>query len=321
MIKKMLIIAVIIVAVLGLDYTFSLAEEPIGYVTSLKGDVSVIHAGEREKTSLGLSDPVYLGDIIQTGANSKIQILMEDESLLNLGEKARITIKDHMYQPEKDLRSSIYKLIRGKVRVVVGKLFSDPGSHLEVETPTSIIGIRMTEFIVWAVSPELTVVIALDGKVIAKNIRSDLVCVETVPAGYASQIAKDACPTAPAKTPSEKMEEILIETEAYMPPPTQEMPLSTASLKESVQNILAVAPATILAPIAGILGTGLMGATSPMAGRTVLGPLTAGAANIQLLSIQPGEVKSTFTLPPIKPPPLLIPPVLLLLPKPPPPPH
>ena len=180
----MLIIAVIIVAVLGLDYTCSLAEEPIGYVTSLKGDVSVIHAGEREKTSLGLSDPVYLGDIIQTGANSKIQILMEDESLLNLGEKARITIKDHMYQPEKDLRSSIYKLIRGKVRVVVGKLFSDPASSLEVETPTSIIGIRMTEFIVWVVSPELTVVITLDGEVIAKNIRPDLVCVETVSAGY-----------------------------------------------------------------------------------------------------------------------------------------
>jgi len=307
MIKKIITIAMIMAVALGLHYTFVLAVEPIGYVTSLTGNVSVIHAGEEEKTSLCLNDPVYLGDTIQTGANSKIQILMEDESLLNLGEKARITIKDHLYQPEKDFRSSVYKLIRGKVRVVVGKLFSDPASNLEVETPTSIIGIRMTEFIVWVVSPELTVVITLDGEVIARNIRPDLVCVETVAAGYQSRIAKDACPTAPAKTPSEKMEEILIEKEAYMPPPAHEMLSSMSSLKESVQNVLRIAP------IVGILGTGIREAATTLKGRTVTGSLNEAAANIQLLNIQPGEVKSTFTLPPLKPPPPLILPAVIYL--------
>ena len=303
------IIAMIMAVVLGLYCTFALAGEPIGYVTSLKGDVSVIHAAEREKTSLELNDPVYLGDTIQTATHSKIQILMQDDSLLNLGEKARITIKTHMYQPEKDLRSSVYKLLRGKVRVVVGKLFSNPASSLEVETPTSIIGIRMTEFIVWVVSPELTVVITLTGEVIAKNIRPDLVCVETISAGYESRIAKDACPTAPAKTASEKMEEILIETEAYMPPPAQEMPFSTAHLKESVQNVLSIAPATILLPV-----------VTPLVKRTVPEEVT----NLQLLHLEPGEVKSTFTLPPVKPPSPPPLPVLLVplpLPKPPPPPH
>jgi len=323
MIRKMLTINIIMIVVLFLHYTFAFAEEPIGYVTSLKGKVLVIHAGEREKTPLGLNDPVHLGDTIQTTAHSKIQILMEDESLLNLGEKAQIIIKEHLYQPENDLRSSVYKLIRGKVRAVIGKFFSHTASRFEVETPTSIIGIRMTEFIVWVVSPELTVVITLDGEIIAKNIRPDLVCVETVSAGYESQIAKDACPTAPAKTPLEKMEEILIETEAYMPPPTQEMPFSKASLKESVQNVLSIAPPTVIAPVAGIIGMGMLGVSTPLAGGTVMGPLAAGAANLQLLSIQPGEVKSTFILPPIKPPLPPPPPVILFpLPKPPlPPPH
>lgn len=312
MIRKMVTIAMIVALVLGLHYALAQAKEPIGYITSLKGDVSVTRSGEREKNALVLNDPVYLGDTIYTTARSKVQILMEDDSLLNLGEKARITIREHIYQPEKDLRGSVYKLVRGKVRVVVGKLFSDPDSRLEVETPTSIIGIRMTEFIVHIVSPELTVVITLDGEVIARNIRPDLVCVETVAAGYESRIAKDACPTTPAKTPAEKMEEILLETEAYMPPPTEEMPFSTESLHESVQNAIALAPAI------GILGVGMMGVVTPLEGGTILGPLIAEAANLQLLYIQPGEVQ-TFTLPPVVPP--LPPPVPIILPDPPPPPH
>jgi len=314
MIRKMFITALTVAIVSGIHYTFALAGEPIGHVTSLKGGVSVTRAGEQEKNTLELNNPVYLGDTIYTAARSKIQILMEDDSLLNLGENARITIKEHLYQPEKDLRSSVYKLIRGKVRVLVGKFFGDPDSRLEVETPTSVIGIRMTEFIVHVVSPELTVVITLDGKVIAKNIRPDLICVETVPKGYESQIAKDACPTAPAKTPAEKIEEILLETEAYMPPPAKEMPFSMESINESVKNVLAIAP------VAGVLGTGILGATTALEGGPILSTLTAEAASLQLLNIQPGEVSSTFTLPPVAPslPPLV---PILLLPKPPPPPH
>ena len=312
MIRKMLTTVVIVMLALVSHHAPAFAEGAIGHVTSLKGEASIIRAGEQEENTLAINDAIHLGDTILTAARSKAQILMEDDSLLNLGENARITIKKHMYQPENDFRGSLYKLIRGKIRVVVGRLFSAADSHLEVETPTSIIGIRMTEYIVHVVSPELTVVITIDGEVIAKNIRADLVCEEVVAKGYESKIAKDTCPTAPSRTPVEKMEEILLETEAYMPPPAQEMPISTKSLNESVRNAL------VVAPIAGILGTGLLGTVTTLEGGTILGPLTAGVANIQLLNIQPGEVRTIPVLP-ITPPPIVY--VPLLLPKPPPPPH
>ena len=313
MIRKIFTIAVITVLALASHYASVLAGGAIGYVTSLKGEVSIIRAGEQEENTLAINDAIHLGDTILTAARSKTQILMEDDSLLNLGENTRITIKEHMYQPENDFRGSVYKLIRGKIRVVVGRLFSDADSHLEVETPTSIIGIRMTEYIVHVVSPELTVVITIDGQVIAKNIRADLVCEEVVAKGYESKIAKDTCPTAPSRTPVEKMEEILLETEAHMPLPAQEMPISTKTLNESVRNAL------VVAPVAGILGTGMLGAVTTLEGATILGPLTAGADNLQLLYIQPGEVKPIPILPLIAPPPIVY--VPLLLPKPPPPPH
>jgi hypothetical protein len=327
MIKKIFALLMILIVALCAPYAFALTGEPIGQITSLKGEVSAIHAGESKKSALELNAPVHLGDTIQTAASSKVQILMEDDSLLNLGEKASIILKDHIYQPEKNLRDSVYKLIRGKVRVVVGKLFSDPDSDLEVETPTSVIGIRMTEFIVWVVSPELTIVITLKGAVIARNIRSDLICSETVHEGYESQIARDACPTATEKSPTEKMEDILLETATYMPAPAYEMFASRESLKESVRTALTIAPAVLLARSTGLLGTGMMGTAPPVAGGAIIGPLTANASTIQTLSLQAGEANLNIKLPTIPPiPPIIVVPVILLpflggLPPPPDPPH
>jgi hypothetical protein len=321
MIHKVFSIAMIIIMGSGFYCTSVLAEDPIGHVTALTGEAFVTHSGGNERTALELSGPVYRGDTIQTSGESKLQIMMEDDSLLNLGERSQLTIKKHLYQPAQNLRDAVYKLVRGKVRVVVGKFFSDPGSRLEVETPTSVAGVRMTEFVVWVVSPELTIVIVLDGEIATKNIRVDLVCREAIVAGYQSQIAKDTCPTAPTETPVERMEEILLETEAYLSPSDREMPFSTASLKGSVAVALSAVPATMfLASASGILDTGMMGV---LAGGDVLSALDG--TDTQLNVIQPGEVTSPFSLPPVItpiPPEVILPvivPVILLWPLPPPP--
>ena len=317
MIKKMFTTIIVLGMVLLAHQGTAIAGNPSGYVTSIEGGAHVVRSGESEKKSLDLNDPVYLGDTVQTAEKSYLQILMDDDSVLNLGEKAQITIKEHIYEPTKDLRRSLYKLIRGKLRVVVGKLFSRSTSRLEVETPTSVIGIRMTEFIVWVVSPDLTIVITIDGEVVAKNIRPDLVCSERVAGGYELEIAKNRCPTVPKETPAERIEEILLETDLYMPPPHQEMPSNTGMLNDSVKNIMSVAPAALLARTIDTLGTGMMGVARPRQSKIITDPLVATAANGQLFYIEPGEV-NTPSLPPLLPPPVI--PPILLLPLPPPPP-
>ena len=175
----------------------------------------------------------------------------------------------------------------------------------------------MTEFIVWVVSPDLTIVITIDGEVVAKNIRPDLACSETVVQGYELEIGKDQCPTVPKESPGERIEEILLETDFYLPPPHQEMPSNTAMLNDTVANIMSVAPAALFARTIDTLGTGLMGIARPRQAKMITDPLVATAANAQLFYIEPGEV-NTPTLPPLFSPPV-IPPVLLL-PLPPPPP-
>jgi hypothetical protein len=209
--------------------------QPIGKVTTLTGAVEVRHQGETEWAALKLNDSISFMDTVRTQENSRTQILMEDDSLLNLGEGAELTIREHIYQPDRDRRSSLFSLASGKIRVLVGKVFASEDSSFGVETPTSVIGIRLTQFIVWVASPELTTVVTLDGEVLAKNIRPDLICEEIVAKNYSSQIARDACPTLPEQLPAEEMERILLDTDVRPAPPGGDLPLAS----QGVQNAIA----------------------------------------------------------------------------------
>src|SRR5207245_8550360 len=46
-------------------------------------------------------------------------------------------------------RSSVLRMIQGKARALVGKLFAGLGSKFEVHTPTAVAAARGTYFVVW----------------------------------------------------------------------------------------------------------------------------------------------------------------------------
>jgi hypothetical protein len=209
-------------------------EEPIGKVTALTGKAEAKRAGETEWVALKLNDAIYFKDTIRTAEKTRVQILMEDDSLLNLGEDARLTIREHIYQPDKDRRSSLFSLTKGKVRVLVGKAFGSSDSSFGVETPTSVIGIRLTQFIVWVVSQQLTTVVTLDGEVLAKNVNPAVVCDQVIGKNYSSQIPQDSCPTTPVEVPAEEIEQILLDTDVTPSPPAADLPLASKGLSSAV---------------------------------------------------------------------------------------
>ena len=166
----------------------------------------------------------------------------------------------------------------------------------------------MTEFIVWVVSPELTIVITLEGEVVAQNIDPALICSESVTEGYQSEIGKDACPSTPVLTQVDRMEEILRETEFYLQPPTGELSLSRALLNQTAAQAVGITPAVALASVAGILEAGMLGRDAALEVEALLGALSSTGAAIQLYILQPGENTTFPLLRPITPPPLPLPP-------------
>ncbi|MBI2877409.1 MAG: FecR domain-containing protein [Candidatus Tectomicrobia bacterium] len=186
--------------------------EPIGSIMALEGEVLVFHRGQTRWVRARLRDKVFLHDTIQTRERAKAQILFQDDSLLTLSESTRVEVSEHLYQPAENQRSSVFQLFTGKVRAVVGKAFTREGSRFQVHTPTAVVGTRMTQFIVWVVSPDLTIVITLEGEVVTRNIVETVMGEAIVREGFMSQIEINLPPAEPVPAPSEQMDQLLRDT-------------------------------------------------------------------------------------------------------------
>ena len=126
--------------------------KPIGSITAIEGEVWLAHGGDKASYPAILGDSIYLYDHIQTETSSRAQILFEDESLLNLAENTIIQITEHIYSAEENRRSVVIRLRMGRVRGVVGRRFTGPGSRYIISTPTDSIEVEHARFVVDAAS-------------------------------------------------------------------------------------------------------------------------------------------------------------------------
>jgi hypothetical protein len=124
------------------------ASQAIGLYTAVAGKVTAIHAGQPDAVAVSLRGDVFFKDVIETQAGARAKALLRDDSLLTLGEKSRLEISEHVYDPAENRRSAVLRLVKGTVRALVGKAFAGE-SRFEVHTPTAVAAARGTYFVVW----------------------------------------------------------------------------------------------------------------------------------------------------------------------------
>nr|MBP7323295.1 FecR domain-containing protein [Deltaproteobacteria bacterium] len=206
-----------ILFLLGLLILFSAASmstaDPlaIGAVSSITGDVQVIREGEVKGVALALGSKIYQYDTIETAKRSKVRITFEDGSLLNLSEETALQIKEHIYMPQENKRVSLLSLLKGKLRVLCGHL-SGRDSRYDVHTPTAVIGIRGTEFIVWVVNEELTAVICLENRVSVHNSDSAVTGEVILDPNQMTRIRKGMAPLPASTAPDVLRKQLETET-------------------------------------------------------------------------------------------------------------
>jgi hypothetical protein len=202
--------------------------EPIGSITRIEGEVFLAHEGDTAMFEAMLGDPIYLKDHIQTEKDSRVQVLFDDESLLNLAENTTMQITEYVYSPEK--RSCIFR-IWGKVRAIVGRYFPGAGSRYEVHTPTAIIGVRGTHFIVDATLTEETTVVCLDTSrdLVVRNMRDDVAGEVILTGGLMTKVLEGQPPTPPVPAREDLMMQLLRDTRVT-PPTLQGGPVELRGL-------------------------------------------------------------------------------------------
>jgi len=122
--------------------------KPVGSITAIEGEVYLSHNRDTVAFPAILGDPIYLYHHIQTEKQSRAQILLQDESLLNLAEDTHIQIEEYIYSSNEGIRSLVIRALRGKVRGIVGQNFRGAGSRLIISTPTDTIAVGDGSFVV-----------------------------------------------------------------------------------------------------------------------------------------------------------------------------
>ncbi len=128
----------------------------VGRVDSFSGKVDKLQRGQVRpqpltQENIGLS----IGDILRTKSNGIAKVSFIDGNNVELGPLTRLDIID--YQTNKSIN-----ITRGRVLFEITKL--KPGEGLEIRTPTAILGVKGTTFLV-DVNPTATLVFVLSGTV------------------------------------------------------------------------------------------------------------------------------------------------------------
>ena len=127
-----------------------LASKPIGKVVTATGSVTIEHAaamviqanvsGQAGQTKVG--DLVYLGDVVQTGAGSRVGINFTDGSSFNVSSNARMVLSEFVYDPNGKSNSTLFNLTKGAFTFVAGNVAKT--GDMKVDTPAATMGIRGT---------------------------------------------------------------------------------------------------------------------------------------------------------------------------------
>ena len=169
-------------------------KDGIGFYTALLGQASVTHPGEDPVLPVKLHDEVFFKDVIQTQGESRTKALFQDDSMLTVGENSRVEIDEYIYNPEKNVRQAVVKLMQGQVRALVNKVFKANGSRFEVHTPSAVAAARGTYFTVWVENGQSGIInIGDHGRV---DFTSEGVTVAVDP-GYFSIAHEGHAPSAP----------------------------------------------------------------------------------------------------------------------------
>lgn len=143
--------------------------EDIGIFTSYEGLVHATRFTTKESVEVSSAEPVFFKDTIETDEESRVVLRFDDMSVLTLGEESIVEINQMLYDPHEKSRETVIKLVRGKLRVKAAKIASSR-TNFEIQTPTAVIGVRGTEFIVDVDRRGHTRVVTLEGLVAMKPL-------------------------------------------------------------------------------------------------------------------------------------------------------
>ncbi|MCX7943354.1 MAG: FecR family protein [Deltaproteobacteria bacterium] len=163
--------SLIFLSILLLPLTLVSEQLSVGVVSDLENEVYAISSGKEKRLNVGMF--IEKGSKIITKKDSRVKIMMMDDSLLVIAPNTEFSIDEYVVELGNKKRTSVLSLIRGRILFYINKAFSKPEGKFEVKTKNAVAGVRGTKFIVESGDKEFVGVI--NGEVVLKTKDIELV--------------------------------------------------------------------------------------------------------------------------------------------------
>ena len=140
----------ILVLALALAALPALAND-IGVVKVSRATVAVERAGQKLPATVGMA--VRASDVIVTGADGSAGITFTDNSLVSVGPGTAFAIDKYRFDSTTHAGEFEGSLKKGKLAAVSGKMVKQTPESMKIRTPSSVMAVRGTEFVVSVEEP------------------------------------------------------------------------------------------------------------------------------------------------------------------------
>lgn len=123
----------------------------IGQVKVAKGAVQLEREGKRMPATVGM--PVRAADVLHTGADGSAGLTFSDNSLVSVGPNSVFAIDKYRFDSTTHAGEFEGSLRKGKLAAVSGKMVRQAPESMRIRTPSSVMAVRGTEFVVQVDDP------------------------------------------------------------------------------------------------------------------------------------------------------------------------
>jgi len=140
-----------LVTLAALAFAATCYANDVGQIKNLRGTVHVERDGQKLAAATGMS--VRQSDVLVTGADGSVGVTFLDNSLLSIGPGSALAIDRYSFDSTTHDGQFDASLKRGTLAVVSGRMVKRSPEAMRVHTPSSIMGVRGTEFFVKVTEP------------------------------------------------------------------------------------------------------------------------------------------------------------------------
>ena len=118
----------------------------IGQIKVSKGAVTIERAGQQLPGTVGTH--VQASDVVRTGSDGSVGITRTDDSLLSAGPNSVLALDRYDFDDVTSRGRFDASLGKGTLAVVSGRLAKQSPDAMTIRTPSAVLGVRGTEFVV-----------------------------------------------------------------------------------------------------------------------------------------------------------------------------